>query len=224
VKNPSIICVIVLILTLVSGTAFAISFGLDIGADGTIDDPAEITISVSDTVEIDIYLLDWPTTVNLGALDYTFHWDTTKMDLTDYDPNLKATGGHWDMNGEYPNTDYIDFSLVEFAVGVPGPQILLHTVVLHCIAEGDGDITVDNGYLSDVTGNDFYDVDDANGIIHQGGCVEDADCDDGLFCNGVEFCVVGSCQQGTDLNVFSRKSMAVTQRKQNFSDNSVIMH
>jgi len=30
------------------------------------------------------------------------------------------------------------------------------------------------------------------------GCAIDADCDDGLFCNGAETCVGGSCQAGTD--------------------------
>jgi len=31
-----------------------------------------------------------------------------------------------------------------------------------------------------------------------GGCLIDADCDDGLFCTGVETCVDGACQAGTD--------------------------
>ncbi len=30
-----------------------------------------------------------------------------------------------------------------------------------------------------------------------GGCTGDAECDDGLFCNGAETCVAGSCQPGT---------------------------
>jgi len=31
-----------------------------------------------------------------------------------------------------------------------------------------------------------------------GGCENDSDCNDGLFCNGVETCVSGTCQAGTD--------------------------
>jgi hypothetical protein len=32
------------------------------------------------------------------------------------------------------------------------------------------------------------------------GCSTDADCDDGIFCNGAETCVGGACQDGTPLN------------------------
>jgi lysyl endopeptidase len=31
-----------------------------------------------------------------------------------------------------------------------------------------------------------------------GGCTSDAECDDGLFCNGAETCVNGTCQSGSD--------------------------
>ncbi len=37
-------------------------------------------------------------------------------------------------------------------------------------------------------------------VYPQVGCVVNADCDDGLFCNGAETCVAGTCQAGTPPN------------------------
>ncbi|MEM9552826.1 MAG: reprolysin-like metallopeptidase [Acidobacteriota bacterium] len=46
-------------------------------------------------------------------------------------------------------------------------------------------------------GNVFFDISNANFTITNTGCTSDAQCSDGLFCNGVETCNAGSCQAGT---------------------------
>ena len=43
----------------------------------------------------------------------------------------------------------------------------------------------------------FGRIDAINSLQLVGGCVTDADCDDGLFCNGVESCVDSECEAGT---------------------------
>jgi len=80
-KKLSILCGIALVLALMSGHSFAQSFGLGFNGSGVIEDPCETTISIGETIQIDIYLI-WPTeNPNLAGLDYAFSWDSTKMSL-----------------------------------------------------------------------------------------------------------------------------------------------
>ena len=55
-KKLSIFCGIALILALASSPAYAQSFGFDTNGDGVIDDPCEITLNESDTINIDLYV------------------------------------------------------------------------------------------------------------------------------------------------------------------------
>jgi len=179
-----------LVLLFSVGNASAISFGLDIGADGSIDDPAEITIWPFETVEIDIYLLDWDdaSTVPLGAIDYQFGWDSTKVSVTSVIAKDIKPNGYWlwDDEAHFPDGDYVDLSLIEFGVGVTGNMIRLHTVILHSIAEGDAAIGVGNGYLVDTNGYEGNTADPAAGVIHTAcccACVVKA-ADDGIVTDG----------------------------------------
>ncbi len=56
-----------------------------------------------------------------------------------------------------------------------------------------------NGSVSSCSGGSYDDADDLVFAVGGGApeCTVDADCDDGLFCNGAETCNAGSCQAGT---------------------------
>jgi len=196
-KKLAIFCGIALVLALMSGHAYAQSFGFDIDGDGQIDDPCETTISTGETIQIDIYL-NWPTeNPNLAGLDYAFSWDSTKMSFV----SVTWPGDPWDEHGEFPSRNYYGLSLLETSTGVPGlDPILLHTVTLHCEAPGDGWVKATPEYVIGADDNEYTGVDDAYCTIHQLGlgCVRDEDCDDGLFCNGEETCEGETCQPGTD--------------------------
>ncbi len=57
-----------------------------------------------------------------------------------------------------------------------------------------------NGSQSSCSGGSYDDADDLVFAVGGGApeCVVDADCDDGLYCNGSETCNAGSCQAGSD--------------------------
>jgi len=58
-----------------------------------------------------------------------------------------------------------------------------------------------NGAASSCSGGAYDDADDLVFAVNSGGtpeCVVNADCDDGLFCNGAETCSSGTCQAGSD--------------------------
>ena len=107
-KKLSIFCGIALLFALMSGPAYAQSFGLDIDGDGVIDDPCETTIFTSETIQVDTYLF-WPTDrPNVVAIDYQFHWDSDKMSVVSIDPNLKASGGPWDSQLPQPQRWWLE--------------------------------------------------------------------------------------------------------------------
>ena len=104
--------------------------------------------------------------------------------------------GDWDDYYEFYDTENVALgvSSTTGGVGPVGGKTKLHTIILHCNAAGNGAIAVDHepdGAVYDIEGSD-YQADPADGMIYQLGCVRDADCDDGLFCNGTETCEIGT--------------------------------
>ena len=199
-KKLSIFSGIVLVLALMAGPAYAVSFGLDIDQDGIVDDPAEVTRYESDTVAIDVYLVEWDAVTydNVASILMWFEWDTGSISLSSY----SCTDPAWDYTAfDASISGKLELSHLNSTAGFPGPDVYLGTVVLHCIdAPSTSEIkaTLGAGVVMLTTGIGFFSVTDGKGIIHQLGCVQDADCDDGVFCNGKEICVDGACEQGTD--------------------------
>ena len=66
-----------------------------------------------------------------------------------------------------------------------------------CNSSGLEDWTVGDGLGLDNDGDNDYDTADADCA---GGCGSDAECDDGVFCNGAEVCIGGSCFTGTPVD------------------------
>ena len=165
-KRPSILCGIALILTLIADTAYAQSFGFDMDGDGTPGD-TETSIYQSDTIEVDIYLTGWGTTNFFGA-DWYFRWDTTSLDVVSYTYDDTV----YDDCTFYLN-DELAMSMYKDAPGVPGPDIKLITVVLHCKTAPSNDwiraTLSPDGIAADVNGTPVS-PSDGEGTIHQVEC------------------------------------------------------
>jgi len=170
-KKLSIICGISLMLALMVSSTFALSFKFDFyGGDtglpqGDFEDPQEVTLYESNTVMVDIWLVDWNTSArgNIAAVDYYFQYSSSIAVNSVVCNNLKASGGQFDdeyhhkLNGEYA------LGVVEYGLGVAGPDVLLHTVELHCLAEGDDPIKATrgpDGIVLNVDGDEWTDVTD----------------------------------------------------------------
>ena len=196
-EKTSIFCGIALILTLIAGTAYAVSFGFDVDQDGNVDDSAEVTLYESETVAIDIYLVGWDKGTNIFGLDYYLRWDTHSLELVSHSCDLSI----W-TDCKYNEEEGLFITQYKESPGIEGPNILLDTVVLRCKTAPSNDwiraTLSPKGVIVDIEGGSYKDVDDANAIVHQIGCVSDEDCDDGLFCNGEEICEGGACKPGTD--------------------------
>ena len=171
-KTLPIICICALFLGLASSPAFAfLSFKFDFYQDGTFENPQEVTIHETETVVVDIYLVDWPSErANILAVDYYFQWHTDSLDVIDVTCNNLTPTGQWDI--EYHNL--IDSSgslgIANLTLGVPGPDILLHTITLQCTTAPSDDwikATLGDRCVYDIEIYPYYDVYDANGTIHQ---------------------------------------------------------
>lgn len=85
-KKLSIICLFTLIFGITSSSALALSFKFDFyGGDtsytqGTFEDPQEINLSLSETVMVDIWVVDWPGP-NMKVFQYHFKWHKDSLDV-----------------------------------------------------------------------------------------------------------------------------------------------
>ena len=142
---------------------------------GTFEDPVEIVLCGSETVMVDIWLVNWPDTrPNLCGVDYYFTWDAESLDVVDITcNNLKPTGQWTDEyhHDQGSGTYKLGVANFDFGVGVSGPDVLLHTVTLQCkTAPSDDWIKTflgDDGLVVDCEGGVYHDVADADGIINQ---------------------------------------------------------
>jgi len=168
-KTLSMICMCTLMLGLTSSPAFALlSFKFDFNQDGTFENPQEVTIHESETIAVDIYLVDWPSErENIIAVDYFFQWHTDSLDVVSVTCNNLSPTGQWDL--EYHDlingTTWV-LGMVNFVAGIPGPDVLLHTVTLQCTTAPSDDwikatINPELG-VTDLTFNQYFDVADAD--------------------------------------------------------------
>ncbi|KPJ57593.1 MAG: hypothetical protein AMJ42_04670, partial [Deltaproteobacteria bacterium DG_8] len=173
-KKLSIICVLVLVLGLMSTPAYALSFKFDFyGGDtglpqGDFEDPQEVTLYESDTVEVDIWLVNWPTNrSNIASVEYYFLWHTDSLDLIGIRCN-PPWDDHYETQ-EFPPPS--PWGVYSYGLGVPGPNVLLHTVGLRCLTAPSDDwikSTLEpDGSVVDVDGYSWTDLEDADGTIHQ---------------------------------------------------------
>ena len=158
-KKLSILCGIALVLALMSGPVLAQNYYFDVTGDGVAD--TEATIFVGETISVDVYLT-WTAGDNLAGNDYRVNYPTNASLVSATWP-----GDPWDEHGEFPNSIYIDLSLLETSTGVPAGDILQHTVVLECDSLGDVVMTVSDTYIIDSADNDAYTPTVTELTIHQ---------------------------------------------------------
>jgi len=179
-RKLSMMCGLAVILTLVSVPAFALEFKFDFhGGDtglsqGDFEDPQEVTLFQSETVMVDIWLTGWDAGArgNIAAVDYYFPYSPSITVNSMVCNNLKSSvpPGVWDDSYQVSNTNEYACGVVEYGLAVPGPDVLLHTAELHCNAVGDDPIKATlspDGIVLNVDGDEFTDVSDADGILHQ---------------------------------------------------------
>ena len=174
-KRLAVFSGIVLVLNLVWGYAYALSFRFDLGGDGNFDNPAEITIAESATVKVDIWLVGWNEADAVSGIDYYFTYTAESLDVVSVScNNLKAAGGQFDdeyYHPDYPEAGRYALGVVEYSKGVPGPAILLHRITVKCTnGSRDGFISVslgDDGIVLDVKGTEYVTAVDAQGTIRQ---------------------------------------------------------
>ena len=193
-KKIVFLCGIALVLTLVSGPVYALSFGFDMDGDGVPDD-TEIAIYESDTVEIDIYLVGYNITTNCFGVDWYFRWNTSSLDLQSYSYDDTV----WEDATFYEfGNDELFITQFQSPPGIPGPTIKLASVVLHCKAAPSTDwikaTLSPDGLVADVNGG-THPCDDGDGnIIQLGGepveCTSNADCGTDGYING-DYCYEG---------------------------------
>lgn len=170
------VCGILFLLNSLWGYAFAVSFKFDLGGDGILDDPAEITIAESETLIVDIWLAEWDEGVNLAGVDYYVTYSPESLDVLSVScNNLKATGGQFDdeyYHADYPEVGTYSFGVVEYGKGVPGPDMMLHQITLKCrdgTKDGFISVSLGDGIVLDEEGNEYKTVDDVQGTIYQTG-------------------------------------------------------
>jgi len=171
-KKLSIICVLVLLLGLMAVPTFALEFKFDFYGGNTCYMKGDfedniVLVSLGD-VYVDIWLVDWPTDrPSIAAINYYFQM-AAGLDVADvYYDHLTKPQGPWDDQYAVSNTNEYAMGVVELGLGVPGPDIWLHTIKLR----GTGGIEPikatlgDYGVVLNVDEDEFTDVYDGNAVI-----------------------------------------------------------
>lgn len=186
-KKLSIIAGFALVMALVAGPAFAMSYSLDICTPGTCDGvlgDTDLTLSGGNPIEVQIFLVDYTETAPIDAVDFYLTWDDTKLSLTSVTPGTTANGGDFDDYYEMYDTwtDQVALGVSSTTGGVTptGGQTLLATALLNGLcttAACDADVEATNGSDGRVydTGAVEYFPTAAPGVIHQ--TVPECDCE-----------------------------------------------
>ncbi len=209
-KNLLKVLFVSLMLTLIAAPAFPLSYEFDFHGDELWDTNG--SLSVGESVPVEIWLDGYscpPDDLLFGAQLY-FSFDVNKLQVVDAFANDTTHGGPFDQSfsgfiegraGIYSlNAARFDY------VSVIGGRILLGTIILEATSSGNTTLKAannlgiegfDDGFVSDCDLNNLF-PDDVNAVIVitsttttsiAGECEVDSDCpDDGLYCNGDEFC------------------------------------
>jgi hypothetical protein len=210
-KKLSMFCGTALLFALMAGSVGATSLWIDINDDGVADDCAGASMMVNDTMTVKVYLDASDRTADVVTVGFKFHW-YGDCDIPMPQAYLKTTvpGGPWDAAFSHKTDSTWDCGVFEFVWGVPpGPAILLFSFEVTCTDVGACTITIDDIQMADTDGDCIEILDDVSCDIEQTPreeCTTNADCDDGLYCNGMETCVyteenagqVGLCKHGVN--------------------------
>jgi hypothetical protein len=204
-KKLSMLCAV----TIIFGAGYATAqpnYQVDVAGDGGKSFVNEVDISVCNQETLDIYLADADAPQIAGGCWIDFSSSTADIVYVSagraFTDGSEGPTGPWD-----PRTGVL--------VNEPaGPGTLMYVVanLSGASPDGDGDLIIGSITLESVGSHDatvtittipavdtWVPIDDASVasaalVIHQiCGCMTDADCDDGIFCNGVEDCYEECC-------------------------------
>jgi len=215
-KKLSILCVLLLAICLMPGSAFAVAtWCKDAGANGTFEE--SVVLFESNTVNMDIYVNDIVTGDHLISSAFVMNLSPS-VEIVEAYVYDTSHGGPWDKDMtviDLPNNFIGMGNLSGTAADVNGDVKLAH-IKFHCLAFGDDLLTIDDAPLSnDVVSSDTGYVYDQelvpnNFTFHQVRCcTTDMQCSDGLYCNGPETCTGPdtynqcpglTCVRGTAIN------------------------
>jgi hypothetical protein len=208
-KKLSMLCTIVLLFG--AGSAFAQSPTYQFAEAGTKNFITAPTISVGDPISLDLYLSNVPAAQNAGGAWIDFSGSTGNISYVSGGRCLadgsEGCTGPWQSNAGVfineaggPGTVY--YVVANLAGAVPDAgDLLVGTLTLQCSAAGVA--TVNLTTIPSVA--TWSPIDDATVVPGQlvieqvQTCTQDSECDDGLFCTGVETCDLGTnlCVPGT---------------------------
>ena len=142
-KKLSMLCGWTLVLALIAGPAFAMSFETDLDQANPLDYETQVTIMESDNIQIDIWLTDYTpdATSELKSVDYYLYWDTDQLDYV----SSSVNAANWPGSVSTPKTDGsgLILGVINSAApfmptdGLDSDSVMLHSVILHCKNETD---------------------------------------------------------------------------------------
>ena len=202
-----LISMLAVIFALVAGPAMPADFAADFGQDASFE--TSHTMSPGDSVVVDLHTINLPE--KLGNNGCVMTYDTSLVSLTAIDIFDTGTGGGiagvgeiatyssvagcWDktMGGlTWISPGQLIIS-VGTTVGCPaaGSDDIYATLYFTCTGPGDATVKMDNSQTKVVgqTGSVTVDNDPHNLTIHQVvECVNDGECNDGLWCTAYRTC------------------------------------
>ncbi len=162
-KKRSMILSVLFIATLIAVPAFPLSYEIDVGQDGTFETGGAISLNVSESVTMDIYVDGYscpPDDKLFGTLKYIYV-DQSQVTVDNCFPYSVANGGVFDNDFSdcfewEPNVYYLTTAAFAY-VTVAGNQQKLGSMTLTCTAGGTFDLVVANdltayGYPDDSDG------------------------------------------------------------------------
>ena len=205
-QRISILCSVIIVYCAGYATAQP-NYQVDVAGDGSKFFVNEVFISVCEQETLHLYLADAGAPQNAGGVWLDFTASTAEI--------AYVNGGRCLTDGSEGCTGPWDPATGVFLNEPVGPGTLMYVVAQLAGAspDGDGDLIVGSITLESVgcchdatitittipsvptwTPIDDTDVVPGTLVIHKiCGCMTDADCDDGNFCNGVEECYEECC-------------------------------
>ena len=226
-KKLSFFCMLVFVFSLMAGSAFAQSYCQDVLETGnpggrltglkTCDTVNPATLNPGDTFSIDIWAADIPVPIISSGFEMAYNpAQVSLVSVLAYDGvDINVPPNPWDGTATLKITDPYgpgSYALAVVQLGtcpVPdaGSDIIIAKVTFQCLAASSGNISVKGidsfdttvGCTSGVVYDATMGTNALSVTIAAAGCTGNAQCDDGIYCNGAETCNVGTgiCQPGT---------------------------
>jgi hypothetical protein len=166
----------------------------------TFDTSNPVTISPGKSFTIDIWAIDVPESLVSSGFFMTYDPSQIIISVQAYSPWIDFFIVPPDFFGPGSYVQLLDSS--DCVVPDAGGDVILARIWVYCKLVGSSTISISSILAFDTTvgclssTNYDYQMGYHSITITQTGCQNNADCDDGLFCNGIETCIDEHCQSG----------------------------